>query len=88
MLRSGKGKREKRRERKRGADEERRKKRRHTGKGGKKFKQILKVQVVTNRKGKHPVSGTDKRRTGDVNRSPVKGALCVGELAGNDTQGH
>lgn len=54
----------------------------------KKLKRNPKHKVVINQKKKCSVSETDKKRTDNVNRAPVKGAPCVGDLAGSDTRAH
>lgn len=54
----------------------------------KKLKRNPKRKVVINQKKKCSVSETDKKRTDNVNTAPVKGAPCVGELAGSDTRAH
>lgn len=51
-------------------------------------KKILNVQVVINQKKKCSVSENDKKWTDTVNRSPVKGAPCAGDLTGSDIHAH
>lgn len=57
-------------------------------KGREKFQVIPKVQAVISRQEKCSASEIATRQTASVDRSPVRGALCVGQRAGSDTQAH